>query len=80
MLTQSRTNMQIAQKLRDTIEDHDDTQTALAESLGVTRRQVVRWVSGEQEMGIYKLREICIKYQISADYLLNLPKGMKWPK
>jgi transcriptional regulator with XRE-family HTH domain len=67
-------------KLRDTITDKDSTATELAEEIGVTRHQIRRWINGEAEMGIWKLKKICEYYNVSADYLLDLPKGMNHPR
>jgi transcriptional regulator with XRE-family HTH domain len=68
------------QKLRDTISDNDSTQDELALKIGVNRNQIRRWITGESEMGIWKLKKICEYYNVSADYLLDLPKGMNHPR
>jgi len=46
----------------------------------VSVRQIIRWEKGTSEMGIYKLKEMCQIYRVSADYILGLPKGLKWPR
>lgn len=67
-------------KLRETITDHDSTATELAEEIGVTRHQIRRWINGESEMGIWKLKKICEYYNVSADYILGLDPNMEWPR
>ena len=72
--------MGIEKTLHDLIEDNDTSIKELAEKLGVNRRQITRWISNESEMGISKLKAICEHYQVSADYLLGLPRGLNWPR
>lgn len=72
--------MPINQRLKDILEDKDTDQTQLAKAIGVNRKQVGRWIRGEQEMGINKLKEICLYLDISSDYLLGLPKTLSWPR
>lgn len=68
------------QKLIDLLEDKDTNQTQLAAVIGVNRKQIGRWIRGEQEMGINKLRDICLYFEVSADYLLDLPDCLSWPR
>ena len=70
----------IAKRIKDTIEDSNYNQTQIAEELEVSRRQIQRWINADQEMGIYKLKKLCQLSGISADYILGLPKGMKYPR
>lgn len=63
--------------LSSLIDDNDTNIQDLANYLGVNRRQITRWQKNEAEMGIYKLKMICLYYKISADYILDLPKGLK---
>lgn len=48
------------------------TQAAAAEGIGIDQRQWNRYENGKNEIPIRYLREICIKYQVSADWLLGL--------
>lgn len=68
------------ERLKEVLEDNDMNQTQLAEAIGVNRKQVGRWIRGEQEMGINKLKEICEILKISADYILGLPDDLDWPR
>lgn len=68
------------ERLRALIEDSDTNQTQLADIIGVHRKQIGRWLKGDAEMGIYKLKEICEYYGVSADYLLGLPDDLDWPR
>lgn len=66
-------------RLNDLIEDGTISRKELAERIGVSSRQVTRWTSGEAEPGAMKIRAICEIYGVSADYILDLPKGLGWP-
>lgn len=72
--------MQIHERLKASREDADKTQEQLAQAIGCTRKQISRYEKGEQIMTIEKLRNLCLYLDISADYVLGLPKDMKWPK
>lgn len=66
--------------LKHLIQDNDMSQKELAEILGVHRMQIGRWINGKSEMGVDKLKKICEYYHVSADYILDLPKGLDWPR
>lgn len=72
--------MEFANRLDALIQDGDISVNELSEKIGVTRQQIARWRSGKSEAGISKLKAICEIYGVSADYLLELPKGLKWPR
>lgn len=72
--------MEINEVLESLITDNDTKKQKLAEHIGVNRKQIQRWINGEAEMGIYKLKAICEYYGVSADYILGLPKNLKWPR
>lgn len=48
------------------------TQAAAAEAIGIDQRQWNRYENGKNEMSIKYLREICIKFNVSADELLAI--------
>jgi len=64
-------------KLQEIIEDSTKKQEEVANEIGVNSRQIRRWVRGDQEMGIWKLKAICQKLEVSADYILDIPKEYK---
>ena len=72
--------MTTGNKLKDLIEDDDINISELAEKLGVNRRQITRWENDDAEMGILKLKALCENYNVSADYMLDLPQGLRWPR
>lgn len=72
--------MQISERLKATREDLDITQTEAANAAGCSKRQIIRYEANEQEMTVSKLKALCLLYQTSADYILGLPKNLKWPR
>ena len=67
-----------AQRLRDLRIDHDKSQAQIAAVLGTTKNQVGKYERGEQEMPIKHLITLCSYYNVSADYVLGLPKGLAY--
>lgn len=72
--------MKFNKKLKATREDLDITQEKTAEKIECTRRQYIRYEKDEQEMTTTKLKNACLYYKVSADYLLDLPKDLAWPR
>lgn len=66
--------------LKDLITDSDLKLYEIAHITGVNPRQVARWLNGTQEMGIFKLKALCKYFNVSADYILELPQGMSRPR
>ncbi len=68
------------ERLKSMREDHDLTQTDIADLLQTTRQQVGKWETGVQMMGVDKYITLAKYYNISADYLLGLidtPRKLK---
>lgn len=66
--------------LRELREDHDLTQAQVAAILGTTQQVYARYEKGVNELPLRHLRTLCAYYRVSADYVLQLPKGMPWPR
>jgi len=56
------------------------TQKAVAEALMTSQRKISRLETGETEPSIEDLKRPCRFYNVSADYLLNLPDDLPYPK
>lgn len=67
--------MGYAQKIRDLRIDYDFTQKEIAELLRTTKNQIGKYEREEQDMNIKHLITLCNLYEVSADYILELPKG-----
>ena len=48
------------------------TQAAAAEAIGIDQRQWNRYENGKNEIPVRYLKDICIKFDISADELLAI--------
>ncbi len=50
------------------------SQTQAADALRTDQRQISKYESGKQEPSASRLREFCILYGVSSDWLLGLEK------
>ena len=60
------------QKLRELREDNDLTQQQIADMLGTSQTMYARYERGATELPIRHLRELCIFFNVSADYILDI--------
>lgn len=67
-------------RMREVREDRDLKQEDVAEQLKITRQQYQLYESGKRKLPIDKLKLFCKTYGVSADYILDLPKGLKWER
>lgn len=72
--------MHYTQKLKDEREDRDLKQETIAKMLGITKQQYSLYETGRRRLPIDYLTILCKFYGISADYILGLPKGLKYPE
>ena len=61
-------------------ETQNITQKQMAEFLKIKQQQYARYEKGINLMPITHLKNVCLYLGISADYILGLPQGMKYPK
>ena len=64
--------MPYTRRLRDLREDHDKTQTEIAEVLGTSQTMYARYERGANELPIRHLITLCQYYRVSSDYILGL--------
>ncbi|MBE6968711.1 MAG: helix-turn-helix transcriptional regulator [Ruminococcaceae bacterium] len=72
--------MEYFERLKQIREDHDLTQSDVAQLLKTTRQQVSKWETGTQMMGVDKFIILARHYNISLDWLLGLtdsPRSLK---
>lgn len=62
--------------LRELREDRDLKQSDIAKVLKTTQQVYSRYEMGINDLPIYRLKELCQFYQVSADYILGLSKEM----
>ena len=61
-------------------EDMDLTQTQLGKQVNMTQRKLSYIERNQCEPSIDDIKALCLFFEISADYFLNLPHGLKYPK
>lgn len=72
--------MEYYQILKDLRIDNDMTQKDISIILNTTQQQYQKYEAGKQELPLRHLRKLCILYNVSADYILGLPRNLKWPR
>lgn len=60
-------------------ESKNITQTEIAQALGIKQTVYSRYERGQNELKAEKLTAICKYLNVSADYILGLPKGLDYP-
>ncbi len=69
----------LGEKIRNLREDADMTQTELATKTNMTQRKISYIENDKYEPSVEDLREICLCFNISADYFLDLPETLSFP-
>ena len=62
--------MDYRKRIRDLREDHDKTQTEIAEMLGTSQTMYARYERGASELPIRHLVRLADYYDVSTDYIL----------
>ncbi len=70
--------MNYIERIKATREDMDITQKQIADYLEITQPQYSKYERGVNELPIKYLYKICLYLNISADYILGLPKDLKY--
>ena len=68
------------ERLRSTREDADENQSTTAKVLKITQQQYSLYEKGKRPLPIDLLKTFCEHYNVSADYILGLPKGLNHPR
>lgn len=58
-------------RIKDLREDHDMTQDELANKLGISKRTLLRYESGESEPSISVLISLSLLFDVSIDYIVG---------
>lgn len=72
--------MEFYERLRQAREDADLTQAQIAEFLQTSQSYYSKLELGKKPFRVDQVVKLCEYYHISADYILGLPRGMKWPR
>lgn len=70
--------MNYYKRIRELREDHDMTQQDVAKILGMKQPQYHRYENGYRDLPTDVICKLCLLYHVSADYILELPKGLPW--
>lgn len=69
-------NMELHEKLKGLREDHDMTLKDVADILNTSYQYYQKYEKGKHPIPVNHLRTLCLFYKVSADDLLDLPKGL----
>lgn len=72
--------MQFYDRLKELRQDKDLTQTEIANMLKIDQSYYSKYERGQHPMPIEYLATLCEFYGVSADYVLGLPEGLRWPR
>ena len=74
--------MNYYEKLKELREDREPktNQKEIAELLGTTQQYYSEYENGNRKLPIEHLFTLCKFYGVSADYILGLPKNLKYPE
>ena len=75
-----RVKMTFGEKIRCLRESLEINQTQLGEKVHMTQRKISYIECGKYEPSIEDIIAFCRFFHISADYLLNLPQNLDYPK
>jgi Predicted transcriptional regulators len=67
-------------RLRECREDKDFSQRQLSRLLDMPQTQYIRYEQGKVDLPSKILVKLCLIYNVSADYILELPKGLNFPR
>ena len=72
--------LNISENIKQLRQEQKITQKDLANALGVTQRKISFMETGTTEPSLKDIKALCKYFNVSADYLLGLPKNMNYPE
>ena len=67
-------------KLFELRTDHDLRQEDIAKVISCTKQAYGNYENGKRALPLEQLTKLCNFYGVSADYILGLPKELKYPE
>ena len=67
-------------RLKELREDRDLTQQYIANILGCKQNTYQQYETEKRQIPIQSLIKLCLFYKVSADYILELPEELIYPK
>lgn len=68
--------MEYYERIKNLRIDNDKTQKQIADYLKTGQSYYAKYENGHRPLPIDRLRELCLYYHVSADYILGLPEGL----
>ncbi len=72
--------LSFGEKIKNLREDADLSQTELGKAINMTQRKVSYIERGQCEPSMEDIAALAQFFKVSADYLLNVPKGYTYPE
>lgn len=66
--------MTIGERIQGLRQDNEWTQEQVAKMIGTSKQQIGKYERNEQEMTVPVLKKFCEIYNVSANYILNIPQ------
>ena len=66
-------------RIKELREDNDIKQKEIAEILKISQQQYSLYENGNRDIKTEQIIKLCLFYKVSADYILELPKRLKYP-
>ena len=70
--------MEYYERIKNLRIDHDKTQTERADLLQTSQSYYAKYENGHRPLPIERLRDLCLYYHVSADYILGLPDDLPY--
>lgn len=70
--------MEYYERIKNLRIDHDMTQAQLADLLETGQSYYAKYENGRRPLPIDRLRQLCLYYHVSADYILGLPEDLPY--
>lgn len=72
--------MEYYDRIKNLRTDADLSQKQVADLLKTSQSYYAKYENGHRPLPIDRLRELCLYYNVSADFILGLPEGMPYGK
>lgn len=70
--------MEYYKKIKNLRIDHDKTQREIADFLKTNQSYYAKYENGHRPLPIDRLRDLCLYYHVSADFILGLPENLPY--
>lgn len=70
--------MEYYERIKNLRINNDKTQTQIAEYLKTGQSYYAKYENGRRPLPIDRLRDLCLYYHVSADYILGLPENLPY--